>query len=138
MVDIDRDILDHILASQPFSQEVGAQIVASEAGRITFRLELRDNHRQHHGFAHGGVIATLADNALSFATGSVVGDVVTLEFKINYMRPGIGKALIAEAVLLSHTRRQAVARAEIYAEKEDGSRKMIAAAQGTFSILTGD
>ena len=34
-----------------------------------------------------GVLAYLADNCLTYAAGSVLGNVLTSEFKINYIRP---------------------------------------------------
>lgn len=132
MTQVDRALLDDILARQPFSRALGARIVHVETGRVDFRLDLRPDHHQQHGFAHGGVIATLADNAISFAAGTVIGDLVTVEFKLNYLRPGVGESLIARGVVLSHSPRQAVCRADIHAVSQ-GTEKLIAAAQGTLA-----
>ena len=132
MDDRTRALLDDILARQPFSAGLGARIVHAETGRVDFRLELREDHHQQHGFAHGGVIATLADNAISFAAGTVLGDLVTVEFKLNYLRPGLGEALVARGAVLGHTRRQAVCRADVFAV-EAGQEVLIAAAQGTLA-----
>lgn len=132
MAQVDRALLDEILSRQPFSRALGARIVHAETGRVDFRLDLRPDHRQQHGFAHGGVIATLADNALSFAAGTVIGDLVTVEFKLNYLRPGVGEALIARGFVLSHSTRQAVCRADICAIS-DGDETLVAAAQGTLA-----
>jgi uncharacterized protein (TIGR00369 family) len=135
MASMDRALLDDILARQPFSRALGSRIVHAEQGRVDFRLDLRADHLQQHGFAHGGVIATLADNAISFAAGTVIGDLVTVEFKVNYLRPGLGEALVARGLVLSHTRRQAVCRADIFALR-DGAETLIAAAQGTLSAVS--
>ena len=134
MAQIDRALLDDILDRQPFSQLLGARIIHAEAGRVDFRLDLRPELHQQHGFAHGGVIATLADNAISFAAGTVIGDLVTVEFKLNYLRPGLGQALIARGAVLSHTRRQAVCRADVVAVR-DGAETLVAAAQGTLAAV---
>jgi uncharacterized protein (TIGR00369 family) len=136
MTQIDRTLLDDILARQPFSQMLGARIVHAEVGRVDFRLDLRPELHQQHGFAHGGVIATLADNAISFAGGTVIGDLVTVEFKLNYLRPGLGEALIARGTVVSHTRRQAVCRADVCALR-DGAETLVAAAQGTLAAVQG-
>lgn len=127
-----RALLDDILSRQPFTRALGAHITHAETGRVDFRLDLREDHHQQHGFAHGGVIATLADNAISFAAGTVLGDLVTVEFKLNYLRPGLGEALLARGTVLGHTRRQAVARADVFAIR-DGRETLIAAAQGTLA-----
>ena len=83
-----------ILQEQPFSVLLGTELTLLEPGKAELRLSLDHKHQQQHGFAHGGVIAYLADNALTYAGGSVLGNPITLEMKINYIRPGIGAALI--------------------------------------------
>lgn len=119
-----------ILADQPFSVLLGTELTALELGRAELRLPLREDHKQQHGFAHGGVLAYLADNALTYAGGAVLGDPITLEMKINYVRPGIGEALIARAEVLSQGKRQAVCECKVYA-LSDGEEKLCAAALGT-------
>ena len=84
-----------IIQSQPFSQLLGARLMTLEKGKAELRLPITDELMQQHGFVHGGVISYLADNCLTFAGGSVLGDSVTCEYKINYVRPGIGETLIA-------------------------------------------
>lgn len=119
-----------ILASQPFSQLMGSKLEKFESGEAEISMILRDEHRQQHGFAHGGVISYLADNTLTFAGGTVLGDSLTLEFKINYVRPAIGEALIARARVTANGRQQAVCHCDIFAISE-GEEKLCATAQGT-------
>ena len=122
-----------IVAAQPFNALVGVELLAMEEGRASFRLPLGPQHTQHHGFAHGGVIAYLADLALSYAGGPALGDCVTVEFKINYLRPGTGTALIARGEVLKAGRNQAVCRADIHAVDAEGVERLCAAAQGTLA-----
>ncbi|MGX9349892.1 PaaI family thioesterase [Shimia sp. W99] len=127
------DILEfgrEILRSQPFSQLLGAELISFEPGRAELRVALADTLKQQHGFAHGGVLAYLADNAMTYAGGSVLGNVLTQEIKVNYVRPAMGEALVARAEVLSHGKRQAVCRCDVYAVTEEGE-KLCAAAQGT-------
>lgn len=122
-----------VLAAQPFSRLLGAELVALQPGRVELALPLRGDLQQQNGFAHGGVLAYLADNALTFAGGTVLtGRILTLEMKINYIRPGVGERLIARAEALSAGRTQAVCRCEIFAVSE-GTEKLVAAAQGTIA-----
>ncbi|WP_353652900.1 PaaI family thioesterase [Zhongshania aliphaticivorans] len=69
---------------------------------------MRDELKQQHGFVHGGVVSYLADNALTYAGGSVLGDSVTSEYKINCLRPALGEKLVAKATVLSSGKTQAV------------------------------
>jgi len=125
-----------ILAAQPFSALLGTELTRLEKGHVELRLALRDDHRQQHGFAHGGVVAYLADNALTYAGGSALGDAVTLEMKINYVRPAVGDTLIARADVVSAGKTQAVCRCGVFAVK-DGEEKLCAAAQGTITPVKG-
>jgi uncharacterized protein (TIGR00369 family) len=119
------------LRRQGFSQLLGAELDALAPGTAEISLPLREALRQHDGYVHGGVLAYLADNALAFAGSTVLGKVLTAEFKINYMRPVLdGERLVAVATVVGSGRTQAVCRCEIFLETAS-QRKVCAAAQGT-------
>lgn len=125
------------LQSQAFSRLLDAELEAFEPGRAVLSLPLQARLRQHQGLVHGGVLSYLADNTLTFAGGSVLGDAVTVEFKINYLRPvRDGERLAAEAVVVGHSARQAVCRCEVYVPRE-GPREVCAVAQGTVRAVGG-
>lgn len=120
-----------VLQSQPFSILLGAELIALEPGRCELSLPLAQRHQQQHGFAHGGVVSYLADNALTYAGGTALGtSVVTLEFKINYVRPALGERLVARSHAEATGKTQSVCRCNVYAVK-DGEEKLCAVAQGT-------
>ena len=82
----------------PFSVLLGAELHALEPGRCELAVAITDQLKQQMGFAHGGVVSYLADNALTYAGGTAMqAPVVTSEYKINYLRPAIGARLIARA-----------------------------------------
>lgn len=121
------------LKAQPFSGIMGAELTACSEDGIEIRLKVRDELRQQYGFVHGGVLAYLADNALTFAGGvSLKKQVVTSEMKLNYIRPAVGTELISRATSISCGRTQAVVRCEIYSVENDTER-LCAAAQGTIA-----
>ena len=121
-----------ILENQPFSTLLGAELVSLETGKAKITLAIRQELTQQHGFIHGGVICYLADNCLTFAGGSILGDSVTSEFKINYTRPAIGEKLIAEASVLSSSKHQAVCACKVMVITHD-DEKLVAVAQGTIN-----
>lgn len=123
-----------ILAQQPFSVLLGAELTRFEPGHAELALQLRNDFKQNNGFAHGGVVSYLADNCLTYAGGSVLGDCVTSEYKINYLRPAIGQKLVARATVLSSGKRQAVCACQVFAI-DGGEEKLVAAAQGTISKI---
>ena len=109
-----------ILANQPFSALLGTELELFEPGTAVLTLLIRPEMKQQHGFVHGGVLSYLADNALTFAGGSVLGDSVTSEYKINYLRPALGTRLIAKASVVSSGRTQAVCQCSVVAVGDEG------------------
>lgn len=93
---------------------MGTRLVDLEPGRAVLELDVRDQLRQQHAFLHGGAISYLADNALTFAGGSVLGPaVLTAGMCLDYLRPVQEGTLPAEAHVLSHTTRSAVCRVDL-------------------------
>lgn len=133
------DMLDagrRVLAAQPFSALLGAELTGFSDGTVEFTIPVRPELTQHHGFVHGGAIASLADNALTFAGGTVLGPaVVTSEFKINFLRPAMGEFLVARAVVVHHGKRQAVCRCDIFVSHRAGLT-LCAVGQGTITKLS--
>lgn len=119
------------LHAQAFSELLGTELVTLTPGYAELALALQPKLLQQHGFVHGGVLSYLADNALTFAGGSLLGNVVTAEFKINYVRPAVGgERLLAVATVVGSGKTQAVCRCDVFTV-EGEERKLCAAAQGT-------
>jgi uncharacterized protein (TIGR00369 family) len=124
-----------VLGRQPFSALLGAELVALEPGRCELAVNITDRLKQQMGFAHGGVVSYLADNALTFAGGTAMRvPVVTSEYKINYVRPAIGERLIARARTVHASKSQAVCQCEVFTIQA-GDEKLCAIAQGTIAKL---
>ena len=120
-----------VFDSQPFSRFIGAELVAAGRDSAEIAMTLQDHHLQQHGFAHGGAVSYLADNAITFAGGlALEGNALTVEFKINYLRPAVGTRLTAVATARSAGKRMAVCQCDIFAT-EGETRKLCAVAQGT-------
>jgi uncharacterized protein (TIGR00369 family) len=124
-----------VLASQPFSVLLGAELLGFSEGSAELKIPIRAELKQQHGFVHGGVISYAADNALTYAGGSALGaGVVTSEFKINYLRPALGEFIVARATVVHAGKNQAVCRCEVYV-CANGRESLCATAQGTIARL---
>ncbi|UPK74351.1 PaaI family thioesterase [Nocardioidaceae bacterium SCSIO 66511] len=120
-----------VLDAQPFSRLLGARMVKFGDGRAELALDIRDDLRQQFGFVHGGVMAYLVDNTVTFAAGTVLGPaVLTGGFTINYLAPAKGRELRAHATVVHATRRQVVCRCDVVAVDDDGET-LCATGQGT-------
>jgi uncharacterized protein (TIGR00369 family) len=119
------------LASQPFSALIGAELTGYSPGRAELTIPITPQLKQQHGFVHGGVISYAADNALTFVGGSILGPaVVTSEYKINYLRPAMGTALVARATAVYSSKSQVVCRCDVFVVG-DGKENLCAVSQGT-------
>ncbi|MDR0791594.1 MAG: hotdog fold thioesterase [Methanomassiliicoccaceae archaeon] len=77
-------------------------ILSISENEVRIRMPL-DNKMNSLGFAHGGAIYTVADNAFAFAAN--MGDTVqiALSGSIIYHKPGQGKELVAVTSKISDT-----------------------------------
>jgi uncharacterized protein (TIGR00369 family) len=100
---------------------IGASLKSVAAGQVEIALPYRDDLTQQKGFIHGGILGMIADTACGYAAFSLMpagGSLVTVEYKMNILKPGRG-ALVARGKVVRPGRTLTVARAEVYAD--DGS-----------------
>lgn len=117
----------------PFLEHIGAKLKSCGDGKAEVELLTQEYHLQHLGFIHGGVISTLMDNTGWYAAVSTLDDdytAVTMEIKINYLKPASGKHLIASAAIKREGRTTSFVTIEIHDEG-----KLIAFATGTYSKI---
>jgi uncharacterized protein (TIGR00369 family) len=109
---------------------LGARLERVEPGLVEISVPRRDDLLQQHGFFHGGVVATLADNTGGFAAFSLMSpneQPLSVEFKVNLLAPGVGESLFARGEVVRDGRVLKVCRSDVYA-LTDGTRKHCAAA----------
>jgi uncharacterized protein (TIGR00369 family) len=122
-----------VLAQQPLSVMLGATLLAIEPGHAELAVPIGENARQHVGIAHGGLIAFLADAAVTFAAGTVGGETVrTADLTIYYLRAASGEELVARAEVIHRGTRLIVCRCDLFDRREHGET-YCAAAHGTVS-----
>lgn len=125
-----------VLAAQPFSDLLGARLTNFAAGVAVLELDIRDDLRQQNGVLHGGVLSYAADNALTFAAGTVAGArVMTSGFTIDYLRPAAGELLRARAEVVRAGRVRVVCRCDLFTVDAAGVESLCAAAQGNVTVL---
>ena len=117
----------------PFLEHTGAKLVKAERGYAEVELHVQPFHLQHLGFIHGGVISTLMDNTGWYAAVSNLDEgytAVTMEIKINYLKPASGKHLVATASVKRQGRSTSFVTVELHDEG-----KLVAFATGTYAVL---
>ncbi|MDH4247220.1 MAG: PaaI family thioesterase, partial [Deltaproteobacteria bacterium] len=58
---------------QRFMETLGATLVRLEPGVCEIQLAYRPELSQQHGYFHGGLVGTLADNASGYASYTLMG-----------------------------------------------------------------
>lgn len=129
---ISRERLEHALAHSTFAQLLGAELLDFEPGKVSLQVRSRPDLCQHHGYMHGALLGFMVDSGCAWAAASLVGDVVTSEYKLNLLAPALGERLLCRAEVLKAGRRQAVCRADVFAVK-DGAEKLVATGLATIA-----
>ena len=125
------------LTDQPFAALLGMEATGAGAGWFETRMALAAQHLQHDGIVHGGVVATLADTCLALAALTLVAEnerIVTVEFKINYLRATQGQWLRCRGQVIRPGRAVTVSEVEVFVGGDDGER-LVAKALGTIAVL---
>lgn len=123
----------------PFVKDIGLQFLACGTGWCEAALNLQPRHFQHTGVVHAGVITTLADHCAGGAGQLMCSPgehVVTLEFKINLLRPGIGERLTCRADVLKPGRSFHVVEAQVWAHR-GGEKALVAKLNATLAVVAG-
>ena len=106
--------------NQGFSKYFGLTPVSMEPGKFVTRVKVKKHHLQQDGFVHAGVMAAMADHTAGYASFSLVPPdhrILTVEYKINYLKPAIGDYLECRARVIKPGKQILVAESEIYAIK---------------------
>ncbi|MCY1428441.1 hypothetical protein D9M71_443240 [compost metagenome] len=123
------EVLD-VSGGSAFSRLLGLEIIQAEDGKAEVHMKMHDGLRNVHGKLHGGALFSLIDTAMGQACHSLSGGVaqsVTLESKINYIRPVSDGEVICRAWVLNASKRTLVVEADTWQ-----GEKLVAKAQATF------
>ncbi len=120
-------------ARQQVMALLGASLGLVEPGRVEITLPFRADLTQQHGYLHAGIVTTIADSACGYAALSLMpagSEVLSVEFKINLLRPAAGEQFVARGVVLKPGRTLTITRADVLAIRH-GASTLIAAMQAT-------
>lgn len=121
-------------ARQSIMKLIGARLSLIEPGVIEITLPYRADLTQQHGFLHAGVVTTIADSACGYAAYSLMppgSEVLSVEFKVNLLRPAQGESFVARAEVIKAGRTLTVVRANVFGIAQSGNRELVATMQGT-------
>jgi acyl-CoA thioesterase len=115
-----REVVAGMLERDAFSQWLGIAVVDVRPAACTLWMRVRDDMVNGFGVSHGGVVFSLADSALAFASNTGATVTVSIENSITYPAPvRVGDELTAIAEQESETARLAFFRVTV--RNQDGT-----------------
>lgn len=125
-------------ASQSIMTLIGAELSLIEPGIVEITLPFRADLAQQHGYMHAGIVTTIADSAAGYAAYSLMpagAEVLSVEFKVNLLRPARGNSFLARAEVIKPGRTLTVARSDVFGIAESGARELVATMLATIICL---
>ncbi|OGP62358.1 MAG: thioesterase [Deltaproteobacteria bacterium RBG_13_49_15] len=112
---------------------------AEKIGRGYFqsKVTIKKDHLQQDGFIHAGVMAAMADHTAGYAAFTVVSEriqILTVEFKINFLKPASGDTLICRATVIREGKQLIVSESEVFDIKK-GAENLVAKALVTLMAV---
>ncbi|HOW55667.1 MAG TPA: thioesterase family protein [Syntrophorhabdaceae bacterium] len=132
----------------PFNKLLGLKVESISRERVSVGFRMRDELMGHYqrGMVHGGAISAVLDVTGGLAAFMGVqekmagetleaklerfGRVSTIDIRVDFLRPGIGKKFIATAYALRTGKKVAVTRIELHNEKKE----LIAVGTGSYIV----
>ena len=124
------------LARQGMMNHLGVRLLSVEEGRVALALLYSDKVTQQQGGFHGGAIGALADIAGGYAALTVAPEgmeVVTIEYKINFLNSLQGGEIRAIGQVLKAGKRVIVSSAEVLHIDDNGQSTPCAVMQQTLT-----
>lgn len=118
---------------------IGAELSRVEPGVVEITLPYRANLAQQHGYLHAGIVTTIADSACGYAAYSLMppnSEVLSVEFKVNLLRPAKGETFLAVAEVVKSGKTLTVVRADVFGIDIEGKRELVATMLGTMICLS--
>ena len=97
---------------------LGARLSNVQPAQIVIELPYRPELTQQHGYLHAGIVTTIADSACGYAAYTLMppnSQVLSVEFKVNLLRPAKGDLFRAQADVIKAGKTLTVVRADVTA-----------------------
>ncbi len=124
-------------ARQRVMETIGARLARVEAGAVDIVLPYRGDLTQQHGFLHAGVVTIILDSACGYAAFSLMPPgfaVLTVEYKVNLLRPARGERFTARARVKKPGKTLTICTGDVFAEV-DGRETAVATMLATIMAV---
>ena len=109
-------------------------------GYFESRVRIEEHHRQQDDFIHAGVMATMADHTAGYSAFTIVDEnfqILTIEFKINFLRPAFGDTLVCRSRVIREGRQIIISESEVFDIRGE-EETLVAKAMVTLMVVDRD
>ncbi len=115
-----------------FERHIQTKVDKVDPGQAVLHIDIEPFHLNGNGSLHGGVYATLIDNAMGFAVSALAKvRVATTQMNVYFLGPVSSGRITCTANVLHRTRRTATAEARV----TDAEGNLLAMGTGSFRIF---
>ena len=123
---------------QQVMKTIGAEMTHVSPGEVHIDLPYSEVLTQQHGYLHAGIVTIIVDSACGYAAYTlmpVFSEVLTVEFKVNFLAPARGERFVAIGNVIKPGRTLTVCSGKVLAVS-NGKEKLIATIQATMMAVT--
>lgn len=106
---------------QGLMKTLNAELVSIEKGVVKISIDFSEGLSQQHGFFHAGVATSIVDSACGYAALTLLPEdmeVLSVEFKINFLKPAKTDKLIALGKVLQSGKNLTICEGYVYDSSE--------------------
>ena len=107
---------------QGLMHTLNARLLEVEKGQVRIACDFSEGLSQQHGYFHAGVLTSIVDSACGYAALTLMPpdkEVLSVEFKINFLKPANTSKLIAKGKVLQSGKSLTICEGHVYDETEN-------------------
>lgn len=125
-------LIERFNAATTFEGHVRNRIAAIRPGHAELYVDIEPFHLNGNGTLHGGMYATLIDNAMGFAVAALARvRIATTQMNVHFLAPISSGRITCTAEVVHRTRRTATTEAKV----RDADGALLAMGTGAFRIF---
>ncbi len=122
---------------QGIMNTINAELSLVKPGEVHIDIPYSRDITQQHGFVHAGIITTIVDSACGYAAFTLMpvnAEVLTVEYKVNFLAPAKGEKFTGIGRVLKPGRSVTVCQGEVWAY-DNGRENLVAVMQTTMMTI---
>ncbi len=108
-----------------FIKYCGLKVLRVDNGFFESEATISENHRTQDNFIHAGLMATMADHTAGYSAFTTVSEdyrILTVEFKLNFLKPAFGNAVRCRSRVINRGRQIILSESEVFDVRDNGEK----------------